>query len=178
MLIQSTSLDRVLIELGSDNKIKTFGCDIREALITAALPIGYLRLYSRQKGFNLRFERLNYSTCINAQSLEVDRQRLVQEVKNRSQRPELSPAELEIAMQSLESVGNDPWQICTGDDLISILSIGLRRALGTNPASTVRPEELRRSLRLAFGDNEFASSQLAGALRKWEATNPNFRILR
>jgi hypothetical protein len=178
MLIRSPALDRVLVEFGSSEKLETFGRDVRDALLTATLPIGYLRLHSRQTELNLRFQGLNYAICVDPQSLEVDHPALVQEAKNRSQRPDLSSAELETAIRSLEGTIDDPWQVCTGEDMVSILAIGLRRPLGTNSAQIVNSEVLRRSLRLAYGDNEFNGSQLAEALRDWEHRNPNFRVLR
>jgi len=168
----------VLIEFGSNEKLATFGRDVRNTLIAAALPIGCLRLHSRQNGLNLRFQGLNYPACVNLRSLEINRLSLAQEVQNRSQRPELLPTALEAAIQTVEGTVDDPWQVCSGDDLIAILALGLRRAWGTNPATTTKLDELRRSLRLAYGDDEFTNSQLAEALREWETRNPPFRILR
>ena len=178
MLIRSSALDRVLVEFGSREKIESFGRDIRDALIAAAIPIGCLRLHSQQTELNLRFQGLNYSACVNQQSLEINCAALIGAVKNRSQRPELLSDELDAAIRTLESLGYDPWQLCSGDDLVSILAVGLRRTLGTNSTGTVSDEVLRRSLRLAYHDNEFSNSQLAVRFREWEVLNPGYRILR
>lgn len=178
MLILSSAFDRVLVEFGSREKIEAFGRDVREALITAAIPIGCLRLHSQQTELNLRFQGLSYSTCVNQQSLEINSAALIDAVKNRSQRPELSFDELDAAIQTLKALEYDPWQICSGDDLVSILAVGLRRALGTNSAASVNDEVLRRSLRLAYHDNEFSNSQLAAVFREWEVRNPGYQILR
>ncbi len=43
MLIQSPALDKVLAEIGSEEKITKFGKDIRSVLLQAGKPIGYLR---------------------------------------------------------------------------------------------------------------------------------------
>ena len=177
LLIQSPALDRVLIEFGSYDKIKRFGHDIRSVLIASALPIGCLRLYSQRAGLDLTFQGLNYTSCVNLDSLAIDRQSLIQEVKNRSQRPELSSDELGRAIRYIEHSRQDPWQVCSGDDLISILSIGLRKALGTNPTKRVRNEELCRSLRLGYEASHFANSQLIEELQSWTERNPGFRIL-
>jgi hypothetical protein len=178
MLIRSSALDRVLVEFGSREKIETFGRDVREALIVAAIPIGCLRLHSQRAELNLRFQGITYSRCINQQSLEMNWTALIDEVKNRSQRPELSSDELDAAIRTLKFLEYDPWQICSGHDLVSILSVGLRRILGTNSAAAVSDEVLRRSLRLAYHDNEFSNSQLAARFREWEVLNPGYRILR
>ncbi len=178
LLIRSPALDRVLIEFGSHEKIERFGHDIHDTLIAAALPIGCLRLHSRRTGLDLRFQGLRYASRVDLDSLAIDRRSLVQEVKNRSQRPELSSDELERAIRDIEHSGQDPWQICSGDDLVSILSIGLRKALGTNSAEAVRNEVLCRSLRLGYEASHFANSQLIGELRSWTERNPGFRMFR
>ena len=178
LLIRSPALDRVLIEFGSHEKIDRFGHDIRDTLVAAALPIGCLRLHSRRTRLDLRFQGLRYASCVDIDSLAIDRRSLVQEVKNRSQRPELSSDELEQAIRDIERSGQDPWQICSGDDLISILAVGLRKALGTNSATTFQNEVLHKSLRLAYGDSVFANSQLVREIQSWTERNPGFRILR
>ena len=177
LLIRSTALDRVLIEFGSRKKIKAFGRDIRDALTAAALPIGCLRLHSRRDGQNLRFQGLRYSSCVNSTSLIINRQALIREVKNRSQRPDLSSDELEQAIQVIEHSVQEPWQLCTGDDLVSILAVGLTKALGTKSSTEVSNEVLRRSLRLAYETSDFANSQLIRELQSWTKRNPGFQIL-
>lgn len=178
LLIRSPALDRVLVEFGSHEKIEAFEHDIREALVASALPIGCLRLHSRRAGLNLKFQGLRYSSCVNSASLIIDRPTLVQEVKNRSQRPDLSSDELERAIQAIEQSIQEPWQMCTGDDLVSILAVGLTKALGTNSTTAVQSEVLRRSLRLAYEASDFANSQLVRELHSWIERNPGFRMFR
>ena len=85
LLIRSTALDRVLVELGSTEKIARFGTSVREALLAAALPIGCLRLHSRRLALNLTFHGLRYGRCMEAASLTLNVYCIVREVKNRSQ---------------------------------------------------------------------------------------------
>jgi len=174
--IRSGALDAVLAEFGSLEKLLRFGPDVRPALLEAACMIGYLRLHSQRCRLGLRFDGLRYSRCIDSDSLGIDAKALVQEVKNRAERPEISDDTLLQAIEDIQALGYDPWQLCNGTDLLAILSLGLRRALGTNSTTTVTIEQLRQILRAAFGHTEFAATDLRRRLQRWEAKNPQFRI--
>lgn len=48
------------------------------------------------------------------------------------------------------AVSHDDWCTGCGHDVIGILSIGLRKAIGSSTAGAVSPDILERSLRLAY----------------------------
>ena len=60
MLLESPSLEKLLDEFGSEQKITNFTVnnktDVRQALLTAAGPIGYLRWASQRNNLSLKFE--------------------------------------------------------------------------------------------------------------------------
>lgn len=176
-LIASGALDALLHEFGSREKIELFGRDVRETLISATFPVGCLRLYSKRAGLNLRFSGLRYRQFVDESNLQTDRNALVQEVKNRSNRPDIREEHLLFGIGEIEAQQHDVWQICAGTDLVGVLSLGLRRTLGTNNTRDVRDEELRRALRLAFIHYEFATTDVFRALQRWEAENDPYRVL-
>lgn len=178
MLVRSDALDKVLVELGSDEKIATLGVPVRDLLIEAARPIGALRLHSMRTGLNLTFDGLRINQCIDSNTMRPNTDAIVQSVKNKSMRPDIANEGLVRAVDDVLSAGFDDWQLCCGTDLVGVLSVGLRRAIGTNQASAVRAEELRRMLRLGISDAAFADSGMAIGLREWETRNGDFRILR
>lgn len=179
LLIRSPALDQVLAELGSQQKIKKFDRDIRETLLAAAISIGCLRLHSLRSGLNLKFQGLKYFRFINKNSLEIDLASFSKEVLNRSRRSNLPIEELVPAIVSIKCSGYDPWQICSGDDLVSILRLALNRgALGTKNSTEVSNETLCQSLRLAYSDDDFAKSQLIGDIKRWERRNAQFQVLK
>ena len=178
MLLQSSALDALLIEFGSREKLERFGHDVRSALLTAAYPIGCLRLHSERLGLSLNFQELTYTHCVDHNTMQIDRGSLIREVKNRSQRPDLTERVLNEALHAIEAEAHDPWVICAGSDLLGILSVGLRSALGTNNSTTVHDDNLRRSLRLAYSNDEFAASELRRSIHQWQSKYPHFRILR
>lgn len=146
--------------------------------MSAAIPIACLRLHSQRNNLNLTFKGLNYSACINTALLEVDRYALVEEVKNRSKRHDISSQHLVEIIEQLEMEDLDPWELCSGNDLQNILSLGLRRTLGNNSANAVRVEDIKRSLRLAYSNEEFNKSRLAASIRDWEKSNTDIQVLR
>ena len=177
LLIRSTALDRVLVELGSTKKIAGFGRDVREALVGAAVWIGCLRLHSRRNELRLKFKNLKYSVFVDKRSLTTRNRDLVRAVMNLSQRPDLS---LEGTARKIGDICfslDDPWLVCYGADMVRVLAFGLRQTLGTNRAAAVAPCVVRRYLRLAFQWSDMNNSRLGRDMREWEVRNSGYRVL-
>lgn len=177
LLIRSSALDRVLVELGSLDKIARFGANIRDALLAATLPIGCLRIHSLRVNLNLTFRGIRYARCIDEASLKTDLLSLIGEVRNRSQRHDLRHQDVANEIDILQGSVEDRWLVCYGADMVEILALGLRRTLGTNSAQEVAPKVVRRCLRLAYRWADLNDSRLGRDLRAWEARNPNYRVL-
>lgn len=177
LLIRSSALDRVLVELVSRDKISQFGGNIRGVLVKAAIWIACLRLHSKRAGLSLRFKGIKYKECIIDESLSVNLEVLVQEVINRSQLHRLSRMDIVTELRSIHGSIIDPWLICYGKDMIGILSFGLRKTLGGNNAKDVTPEIINRGLRLSFDWDDMNRSVLGKNLRAWSKRNPGYRIL-
>lgn len=176
--LQSKGFESLLVEYGSKPKLENFAPDIRDVLIRAASPIGYLRLYSERNGISLRFKGMNYSKFIDKQTLSIDLHALISQVKNRSHNQTISEVQLADGVRELEKSEYDPWQICTGTDILNILSIGLRHILGNNNATDVQDVGLRRSLRLACSKEDFDNTKLKQRFCEWEARNKSYRIFK
>lgn len=181
-LLRSSAFDRILREFGNPTTIDSFvrqtGMSVREVLLEAGKPIGYLRWLSFKRNWNLKFEGLTYSRFINRFTLSIDVGDLVDTVKNNSQRPDLDRDEVLEALSAELGGSHDPWHVCNGHDLVSILSVGFRKALASRSAATVSSEALQTALRLAYDASDFSSSALFAALEAWEISHHPFRILR
>jgi Protein of unknown function (DUF4435) len=70
MLIKSPALEKVLRELGSEEKITNFGKDVRKTLIDIGKTIGYLRWVSLKHSLSLKFEDLTFSKQPNILRIE------------------------------------------------------------------------------------------------------------
>jgi hypothetical protein len=176
MLLQSSALDKVLTEFGSEEKIAKFGLDIRTALIEAGISIGYLRWISQTDELNLTFNDIKFSKFIDDKNLQIDELKLIQEVKNQSQAFGLKSEDLQQRLTNQKSDSYDPWQVCCGHDLVEILSLGLRKAIGTAKTSDVEPNSLERSLRLAYEEPYFCQTQIYLSVRSWESNNQPFKV--
>ena len=178
MLLCSPALSQVLIEYGSQEKLTDFGENVLDALIQRALPIGCLRLYSSQNDLKLKFSGLNYSSWIGTSDFSVDEPKMITAVKNLSQRHNLSSESLSVGIQQIKANQHNPLELCNGADLVKILSIGLRSVLGSNSSTQINAATLKKSLRLAYTNQDFVSSELAGAIQAWEARESGYRVLR
>jgi hypothetical protein len=176
MLLQSPALEKVMAEFGSEEKVSNFGQDVRLTLLQAGTPIGYLRWISQLDQLNLTFQDLIFSKFIDDKILKIDVAKLIQEVRNKSQVFALKNEDLQQRLINQCRDTHDPWQVCCGHDLVEILSLGLRKALGSANASDVKPDGLERSLRLAYEAVYFAKTQIYMSIRLWESENGQFNV--
>lgn len=178
-LIKSFALEKVIAEFGSEEKIAKFNQDtnIRKALIDVGILIGYLRWVSQVNNLNLTFSTIEFSKFIDVQTLQINELKLIQEVKNKSQALSLNNDDLKQLLINKQSNEHDPWQICCGHDLVRILSIALRKLIGTNKTQEINPNILERSLRLAYESVYFTKTKLYQDICFWEHNNQPFKVL-
>lgn len=177
MLIQSPALEKVVAEFASEEKITKLNQDIRELLLSVGVQLGYLRYISQSDGLNLTFEGITFSKFIDDKQWQFNELKLIQEVKNKSQAFNLKDEEIQQRLIREKSNNHDYWQICCGHDLVEILSVGLRKAIGTNNATDVEANSLERNLRLAYEAVYFCKTQLYSEIRLWETDNQPFQVL-
>jgi Protein of unknown function (DUF4435) len=173
MLLNSLALDKVIAEFGSAEKI-AIQLDVRTSLVEAGISIGYLRWISQCDGLNLTFSDLKFSKFIDEKTLQINELDLIQEVKNKSQAFSLKTEDLKQRIADENNKGFNPWQVCCGHDLVEILALGLRKAIGT---MSVDVDNLERSLRLAYEEVYFRKTQLWFNIHRWESNNQPFQVL-
>lgn len=178
MLIRSPALEAVLNEIASPKKLilfeEQFGISVRMWLLDAAQSLGYLRWHSLSLGLNLRFEGLRFSRFINRKTSMCEPDALVTELRNHSQIWSVSEDQLREAGWPANR-NDDPWHVCCGQDMAELLTLALRGIIGSQQNLSV--EDVRRSLRLAYSDLDFAGSEVCTAIKRWEE-NAGFRVLR
>ncbi|MEG3971594.1 DUF4435 domain-containing protein [Microcoleus sp. T2B6] len=177
MLLKSPALEKVLLEHGSEAKINNFAKDIRQTLLESAQIVGYLRWASLKFNYCLKFEGLAFNKFVDDKTLALNESKLLQTVKNNSQKPGLDEPEIRGNMDSLKTDTQDMWYICCGHDMIAILSIALCKALGSCNSKQVEPNVLEINLRLAYESAHFRLTKLYIAIQTWEQTNQPFQVL-
>lgn len=180
MILQSPALEKVLREVGSDEKIKRFtdqqGKPLREILLNIACPIGCLRWISLQENLSLIFEDIDLGKFVDERTLTINIIGMITTIKNKSRHHALDEAAFQEKVNDLINRGHDLWDICCGHDLTCVLSLGLRKAFGSNNAQDVRPEMIEKFLRVAYAFSYFSATQLAQSLRDWEVKHAPFQI--
>ncbi|NER20706.1 MAG: DUF4435 domain-containing protein [Symploca sp. SIO1B1] len=177
MLINSPAFDKVVAEFGSEDKINNFAQDVRTVLAAAGMSVGYLRWVSQCEKLNLTFNGIKFSKFINETTLQIDELKLITEVRNKSPSCSWQKEELKTWVIKQKSSSHDPWQVCCGHDLVEILSLSLRKVIGSNKAAEVEPNILERSLRLAYEEAYFCKTLLYSKICTWEANNQPFKVL-
>ncbi|MEM1168633.1 MAG: DUF4435 domain-containing protein [Cyanobacteria bacterium P01_H01_bin.35] len=181
MLINSPAFDKVISEFGSEEKISQFKKDIkpdiRLVILESAVPIGYLRWISLDDRLDLTFENITFSKFIDEKTLRINKLKFIGEVKKKSQAFSLKEEDLQQQFIDKKNGDRDPWQICCGHDLVEILSLGLRKTIGSNKATDVEAISLERNLRLAYEAVYFQGTQLYSHIRTWENNNKPFKLL-
>jgi hypothetical protein len=176
MLVRSPSLDAVLHELASPHKLvefeRRYGAPLRIWLTDTAQSLGYLRWNSLNLGLNLRFDGLHFSRFVDSRSLILDPASLRTEVRKQSKNWQI-PEEQLIAAGWPANRNENPWHLCCGHDLIELLTIALRRAVGSQ--QNIDPSDVSRALRLGYSERDFERSGLSASLREWE-TKTGFEI--
>jgi hypothetical protein len=110
--------------------------------------------------------------------MQINLEALIHEVKSLSLRQDLSAIDLAHAINAIQTEAHDNWSICTGTDLLGILMVGFRRALGTHSSTEIKEQEMRRLLRNAYLGEEFATTELWHGLQDWQTRNNQFCVLR
>jgi hypothetical protein len=176
MIIKSSAFDKVVDEFGSEEKISRFNRDIRQAILESGMVVGNLLWISLCDELNLTFEGISFTKFIDEQTLQVNELSLIRHVKNKSQAHALRDEDLKQRLEHEQHKQHDPWQVCRGHDLVEILSIGLRKAIGSNKATEVDSLNLERSLRLAYESIYFQTTQLYAEICSWESQNQPFKV--
>lgn len=179
MILSSSALDKIVSEFGSSSKMARLCKPIRDVLLDAGIPLGYLRWISSPSKDNLqlKFQTINFYNFIHKNSLSASVASLVKEVKLNSGQNALDEKMMETQLDTLvQTRSHDPWHVCNGHDLVEILSIGLRRSFGKRKARQITSQVLDSMLRIAYEFSHFQSSRLHQQMKGWEQFNSPFRV--
>ncbi len=177
IILASGALDRVLAEFGQTDKIRRVGKPIRQALLDASYPIGLLRWHSQRHRLYLRFDNIRFSQFFDPRMLLVDVGHLIQEVGVNSSIPNLDLASTIAAIQGLAYGKPDPLQVCSGHDLVQILTLSLNHNFGNIRGNTATNMIIDGVIRLAYTAGDLAVTKLCSSIRAWEAWNRPLSVL-
>ena len=149
--------------------------DIRAHLLEQGTVVGSLLWHSVRGDLKLNFDELEAKEYLDRRLLRVDDGKLVNHVRNRSHRHDLTSEALTAGIAERRAAGGDPWQIARGHDMVEILVFALRFVWGNH--TTLKRDDLEKRLRVAFPPEEFDGTHLCGQVREWERRNAPFAVL-
>lgn len=175
LLCRSSALDRVLAELGDDDKIDRFnqrhGTDVRTALLERGLVLGRLRWAARRMEPNIGVSHIVLTRFVDESTWTVNDQALIDETAHRA---DVDAQLLHHEIAQLPT--SDPWYVVHGHDLIEILKLGLRRVLG-NLRTTIGVEHIAGLLRQSIPPRDLQKTGLWHHIRRWENRSKPFLVL-
>lgn len=169
-MFESSALDRILVELGSRNKLPLLPCgsndieSVKLKVYSVASKIGKLRYYSLKHNLGYPIKKLDFTKFIDSKNLDIDKKKLIQQVNSKSE-SKLDHETLEKAFNSeLPNRLIDSRNLCSGHDVIELLGISLRKIWGTNNSGDVSREKLESCFRIGYSDNEFEETEMFNKL--------------
>jgi hypothetical protein len=180
ILSKSGVLERLLAEFGSDNVMQRLPNPVRLMLCESCLPVGFLRWLSSSSRENLpiRFRELFFENFVDKTKLKTDIDKLIEEAELRSRDLKINKKSIKAKIKSLKKEDYDPWQVCSGHDMIEILSIGLRSIFGNPKSRTITAKIVEGVLRIGYEYPDFCLTKLHTSIKEWEKKNLSFKILR
>lgn len=179
IIISSDAFDKVLNEFGSVNEMKKLGKPIRDMLLESGIIIGFLRWLSSpsKDSLSLNFKNLSFDKFLDQYTLRVDIDNLIKEVKINSNNSTLDEKAIKQKIIMLMKEGYDPWQVCSGHDLVQILSFGLLNIFGNHRGKKITPEIVDGILRISYEYSHFCLTNLYKSIEDWDKLNLSFKIL-
>jgi hypothetical protein len=128
MILSSKALDKFLSEFGSKEKIRKLDKPVLTILLESASPIGCLRWMSSpgKDDLNLKFEHLDFPSFLDKDTLGMNLDDLIAAVKTNSRNSILNDGLIKRKIKKVLKMGCDPWHLCSGHDLVKILTFGIK----------------------------------------------------
>lgn len=183
LILRSSALEDVLAEYADMDRYQNFidrtGLDIRDILLRNGYRVGALRWLALRSAIYLRFDNLDLSSCMSGDTYLINPDLLIQNVIRNSNPDKLRGMEnLEVRLESIEQGQYDPWQMSRGHDLVALLLILLKLAIGTKLVNQMNEGQLEGSLRLAFDEVHFQETRLYQSIQAWEQEHAPYQVLR
>jgi hypothetical protein len=181
MTLASTSaLARLIAANSTEVKRRRFVSaygSIQDALLRGTSVVGAVRLYNEETNSRLKFDGLDWKRFVNRQSLEVDLDAAIVEIRNKSQQPGLDVSAVANRVRAILAASHDPLYLGCGHDLLELIAFSMRGCIGSKQRSATTATALGIQLSLAIDAAEWDGLALTIGLRRWEASNPGFSIL-
>ena len=169
LMLRSGALESVIHEYCDEERMEAFVDrygSLRDCVLEATYPLGLLMFVSVKYGLGLSFKDLDFERFIDRRTMRCDRREMIETVVSNSRSETRSdPRTIYELMKNEEE--HDPWIVCRGHDMMSVLAIGLRNIFGGNNAKHISDAQLSGGFRLAFTRGDMESTGLFADTSEW-----------
>jgi len=174
VMIESEALDYVLDEYADRDRmdafVNRFG-DVRDALTGSCYHLGLLMYVSDAKDYGLCFKEPDFPSFVDKKSLRTDKDAMIDSVMENSPNSRAGKKEITEKLEKAIKEEHDPWDVCRGHDMISVLALALRETFGSYNCRYIKPGEVSGALRLAYDKGTFRRTRLFGNTSEWCSAN-------
>ncbi|WP_155949843.1 hypothetical protein [Rhodococcus sp. 114MFTsu3.1] len=166
MLIHYGVLSDLIMHIGSSAKIEKWGGPekVVNDLVILVEPVSALRESSRLNGWGLPFDDVSLTAKIDKSSLTLNLNSYCRALISKSSAPPTFQTVLEAALK-----GPSATDVYRGKDVITAISVALRKCVGTLPMAAADPDHVAAQVR--------GSAGLALSRSKWlEALRENLGL--
>jgi hypothetical protein len=146
--------------------------------IESAFIIGILRWASDSSRLYLNFDKIDFSTFIDPNSLVTLKSDLIREVVGKTKSCRHSPEYLSGEMNRLVQRKPNLMQVVQGHDVAEVLSIALKITVGNCHAVIAGSRNIEKMCRVGFSSVEFKATCIYTWIKKWESDNAPYLVLR
>ena len=178
LMMRSLAFDSVLAEYGDEEKIERFESrygNIRDVLLAACYPLGLLMYLSDVNDYKLSFKDLDHAYFTDRRTLRPNGRDMVSAVVSNSPNSYIGRDALIWQLEEEMKIKRDPWDVCRGHDMVSVLAMGLRDIFGEYNCRSIRSNELGGALRLAYDREAFHVTRLYRESSDW-CMNKHIRV--
>jgi len=171
-----------LLNKGKQEKIEELVERTRELLINASICIGYLRWYSVPQGQNLQLKcnSIDFEIIVNKKNHTIQFNDVIKEVGKISlgcKVKDFSKIKTEIETHITKHTF-DPWDVCSGHDMVAILTILLKNGLGNKRCDGISRDCIGGALRLSYNYSHFQRTRVFHLMKEYERNNPPYCLLK
>ena len=177
MQLFSPALNRVISEFAQNDRLAAFcgeyGLDaVRDCLLEKGKFLGMLRNISNRDNLGLNFKDITFDVYIDKKTLGTNELAICQSIIGRTSECLLKyHLVCEQVQREAGEFAGDARELVQGHDLVNLLGVLLRHAIGSNTTNAVSENVLSRELRLAYRTAHWLSSSASKCVHKWMQAN-------
>lgn len=180
MIFKSRAFNDVIAEYIEEEKLDGFGAktikDLKNLILLNGAIIGCLRFHSLLNNIGLNFKDIKYEAFINMDTFGVDIDKFIYYILNNSENVNKTNKDIKKHLTKLIEKNYNPYDICCGHDLVSLLYLALKHKIGSYNTKNLSLGELEGNFRIAYNIEYFKETNLYNSLIMWEKENKSYKI--